>query len=170
MAEINTNRGKNNQKKIFTKKRIHVDLTPMVDLGFLLITFFVFTTTMTKATAMDMLVPNDTDSTAASEVCESCALTVLLGKNDRLYYYEGKDETAVYKETNYSANGIRDIIMQKKKTLFEKNPKLTLQLIIKPSVRSDFKNLVDIIDEANICALKRYYITELNDKDIAKAE
>ena len=68
MAEINMQNDKHKRKKQLTGKRTHVDLTPMVDLGFLLITFFVFTTTMTKATAMDMLVPNDKD-TSTSPVC-----------------------------------------------------------------------------------------------------
>ena len=93
---------------------------------------------------------------------------MLLGKGDHLYYYEGKDETAVYKETSYAADGIRKLIVQKKQQLFKTDPAFTLQLIIKPSEQSAFKNLVDIIDEANICALKRYYITELNERDILK--
>jgi len=166
MAEINTSDNRKT-KKIFVKKRTNVDLTPMVDLGFLLITFFVFTTTMTKATAMNMIVPNDRD-TSTSPVCESCAITVLLAEKNRLYYYEGMDESAVYKETSYSADGIRKLIVDKKAALSRSDPRFTLQLIIKPSGNSTFKNLVDIIDEANICALKRYYITALNSADEEK--
>jgi biopolymer transport protein ExbD len=168
MTALN-NSDNQNKKKKSKRRSIHVDLTPMVDLGFLLITFFVFTTNLSKANAMDMLVPNDKD-TITSPVCESCALTVVLGKNDHLYYYEGKDKATGYKETTYAADGIRNLIVQKKRALQKTNSAFTVQLIIKPTINSSFKNLVDIIDEANICALKRYYIAELNDKDFGKTD
>ena len=169
MAEINLNKQTGKNKKIFIKKSTRVDLTPMVDLGFLLITFFVFTTNLSKANAMDIVVPNDKEG-IKNEVCESCALTVLLGGNDMLYYYEGNEANAVYKTTVYSATGIRDLMVAKKKDLFKLNPHWELQLIIKPSTRSTFKNMVDIIDEAAICGVKRYFMVELNEKDKSLVE
>lgn len=169
MAEINLNNRSGKNKKIFMKKSTRVDLTPMVDLGFLLITFFVFTTNLSKANAMDMVIPNDNNG-AKNEVCESCALTVLLGGHDMLYYYEGNEENAVYKTTVYSATGIRNLIAAKKNDLFKLNPHWELQLIIKASSRSTFKNMVDIIDEAAICGVKRYYMVELNEKDKSLVE
>src|ERR1700712_3430238 len=96
---------RNNGSKRAAKKSTRVDLTPMVDLGFLLITFFVFTTTMSLPKAMKMDTPK-ADS-VQDKICESCAITVIPGGNDSVLYYEGSPENAVYKNTNYSASGLR---------------------------------------------------------------
>ena len=88
MAEINTTaQGKNPGVKKSKKLSTRVDLTPMVDLGFLLITFFVFTTNLAEPKALNMLQP--AESTDPSPVCESCAFTILLGAHDKLYYFTG---------------------------------------------------------------------------------
>ncbi|MEP6711402.1 MAG: biopolymer transporter ExbD [Ferruginibacter sp.] len=165
MAEIiNTGSKKNLHLKMRNKKSTRVDLTPMVDLGFLLITFFVFTTTMSQPKAMNLNIPNDKGQ-AFDPVCETSAFTVVLGQNNSLYYYEGLDENAQYKTTGYPALGIRNILVQKKKSVLSLRHKDDFILIIKPSAKATFKNLVDMVDEANICCIKRYYITELNEKD-----
>jgi biopolymer transport protein ExbD len=142
--------------KRMTKKSTRVDLTPMVDLGFLLITFFVFTTTMSKATTMKVDMPYDKTITR-DEVCNSCVLTALLCKNDVIKYYEGDFAMAEIKTSDY--NSIRGILQVKK----EKVKQVTgnadrFVLIIKPTDESSFKNFVDIIDEVTINAIKRYYI------------
>lgn len=167
MAEITKTQSKKNiHLKRINRKSTRVDLTAMVDLGFLLITFFVFTSTMSQAKAMNLNIPNDKSSTF-DPVCETCAVTVVLGKENRLYYYEGIDANAQYKTTDWSAAGIRDILMQKKKNVLALRHKDDCILIIKPSGKATFKNLIDVIDEASICCIKRYYITELNAKDKA---
>jgi biopolymer transport protein ExbD len=101
-------------KKLSTR----VDMTPMVDLGFLLITFFIFTTTMTTPTTLDLNMPKDIkDPKNQTEAKESGVLTVMLGKGDKVYYYEGKlvvDASGNnFKATDFK--GIRDIIINKKK-------------------------------------------------------
>lgn len=158
MAEIIGNL-KSSKKN--THKNIRIDLTPMVDLGFLLLTFFVFTTTMSEKKVTDIVVPNDRDTTT-DLICESCALTILAGKNNQVYYYEGGDKNAIYKTTGYAPEGLRKIIAQKRALVFNRLKSDRMILIIKPSAMSNFKNLVDIIDESVICRIKRYYLAELN--------
>lgn len=145
------------------KKSTRVDLTPMVDLGFLLITFFVFTTSMTLPKAMNMDTPYDKDTDTYDKVCESCVLTVLPVSADQIYYYEGSGENAVYKKTDYSPNGLRALMVKKKKEAAA--IKKDAVLIIKPGEKSSFKNMIDIIDEATITQYKRYYLDRLTDRE-----
>lgn len=155
--EIKNKKGKRSSKSI-SKKLIRIDLTPMVDLGFLLITFFVFTTTMARATVMQIKTPYD--AAPDDEICNSCVLTVLLDKNDVIYYYEGNFENAALHKSGYGS--IRDIIQQKKKALqFTQRDKSQFTLIIKSADSSSFRNFVDITDEVTINNIGRYYIDEL---------
>ena len=160
MAEIEIKKSDN--KKRFSKKSTRVDLTPMVDLGFLLITFFVFTTTMSTQTVMKVNMPVDRDS-INDPVCESCVLTVLLDKNNSIKYYEGAlENNPVIKETGYAPEEIRTVLINKMyKVEAIRGKKEAFILIIKPSAASSFKNFVDITDEAAICNIKRYYIDEV---------
>jgi biopolymer transport protein ExbD len=166
MATIETPSSiKHHSGKRLIKKSTKVDLTPMVDLGFLLITFFVFTTTMAKATAMKIVVP--VDSKPGDHICNSCALTTILCDNDIIKYYEGAIETAAVKTADYS--NIRRIIQQKKKKVFEARGSTDeFVLIIKPAATSSFKNFVDITDEVTINLVKRYYVDDLNDLEKKK--
>jgi biopolymer transport protein ExbD len=163
MAEISnpTSATNNNKPTRGNKRSTRVDLTPMVDLGFILITFFVFTAALTNAKAMNLLLPNDAHKNINDPVCESCALTFILDANNRLYYYEGNEINAVYKTSNYSASGIRQLILDKRKQVMQKTGKDRMVLLVKPSAASSFKNLIDVVDECNISLVKRYYIDEI---------
>jgi biopolymer transport protein ExbD len=162
MAEITTiTTAKHTGVKRLIKKSTKVDLTPMVDLGFLLITFFVFTTTMAKPKVMNVVVPNDKDSTIHDNICNSCVLTVLLDANNTIKYFEGEESSAKLKETNFSAEGIRKILVAKKQAV--KNARGNsdeMVLIIKPLSTSTFQNFVDITDEVAINDIKRYYVDD----------
>ena len=137
----------------------------MVDLGFLLITFFVFTTTMAKPVVMQINQPYD-GTPVRDEICASCVLTVLLDKNDMIHYYEGIAATAVLYETDYSPGGIRKIIMDKKELVRSvKGNADRMVLIIKPMEGSHFKNFVDMADEVSINTIKKYYIDEMSPED-----
>jgi len=157
--------GKSPGVKKVTKKSTRIDLTPMVDLGFLLITFFVFTTTMAKPVVMQINQPIE-QTVIYDEVCASCVLTVLLDKNDMIHYYEGISGTAVLHETDYSPGGIRKIIMDKKELVRSVTGNTDrMVLIIKPMEGSNFKNFVDMADEVSINTIKKYYIDEMSPED-----
>ena len=130
----------------------------MVDLGFLLITFFVFTTTMATPTVMKVVMPYD-KTAPADPVCSSCVLTTVLCKNDVIRYYEGAIDTTRVHTTDF--NGIRQIIEQKKQMVQQaRGSAEQFVLIIKPLPESSFKNFVDITDEVTINNIKRYYLDE----------
>ena len=168
MAEIDTSSGGGHKKGPGVKKSkklsTRVDLTPMVDLGFLLITFFVFTTTMSQATAMNMNEPKD-DSTQQLKVMNSGAMTILLGKGDQVYYYFGQLDpnklSEQFKSTTFKE--IRKLIVDKKKS----TPIGDLMYIIKSDTESTFKNAIDILDEMSISAVPPGHYAEV---DMAPAE
>src|SRR6516165_3765516 len=96
MAELDVSSTRSRKKSSVPKSKklsTRVDLTPMVDLGFLLITFFIFTTSMSRAKALAIRLPKDVPDTFKVKQPASGALTVLLTGNDQAYYYEGDDLT-----------------------------------------------------------------------------
>lgn len=168
MADVEIKNKKSNQAfKRPGKKIIKIDLTPMVDLGFLLITFFVFTATLAKATVMEMITP--ADAPPANEVCNSCALTVLLDKNDAVWYYQGAFETAIVKQSSFKS--IREVILQQKQALRQTGRDVSqFSLIIKATDSAAFKNFVDMADEVTINNVKRYFIDEITEDEKLKMQ
>src|SRR5450631_742006 len=136
------------------KRSTRVDLTPMVDLGFLLITFFIFTTTMSKPTGLKIYLPKSVSDSDRILIPESGALTILLASDKRIYYYEGADPHTM---TLAGKNEIRSMILDKKKrTIPEK-----FMIVIKPGKDSDFKELVNIMDEMTINSVKHYAMVDM---------
>jgi len=141
------------------KMSTRVDMTPMVDLGFLLITFFIFTTTMAQPTAMNLFMPKDVEKPDdQNKVKETGAFTILLGKADQVYFYEGMDPTKL-QASNFKL--IREEIMKKKQNT---NPE-DLVVIIKPSEDATYKNTVDILDEMTINEIKRYAMVDITEDE-----
>ena len=134
----------------------------MVDLGFLLITFFVFTTTMSKPTAMSMNEPKD-DPENQLKVKNSGAMTILLGKADQVYYYYGELVAETISEQFKSSNfkEIRDLISAKKKA----TPLGDLMYIIKADKEATFKNAIDILDEMTVTAVPPGHYAEVDITD-----
>ncbi|MCD1115905.1 ExbD/TolR family protein [Chryseobacterium turcicum] len=142
-----------------------VDMTPMVDLNFLLLMFFMFTSTFSKPNVMDLGLPAKPDPTKPqpppNEIDLSNSITLLLGKDNRVFWHQQdqaglNDQTMT--ETSFDREGIREIIKQakaraKKKELFT--------VIIKPTDDAVYKNFVDILDEMAITKSERYGVTDL---------
>ena len=141
-------RGVRKGKKLSTR----VDLTPMVDLGFLLITFFIFTTTMSTPTVLKLHMPKDGPPTDAKA---SHVITVLLGKKDKVFYYEGIDPTKM-QPSDYS--GIRTVLLDKKR----RTDTAYFQVILKPSAEATYRNTVSILDEMKIDAIQHYALVDID--------
>ncbi len=141
------------------KASTRVDLTPMVDLGFLLITFFIFTTTMSQPTSLNLNMPKDTEKPDENtKVKESGSLTLMLGKGNVIYYYFGNDPTKM-QTTTYK--DVRNIILDKK----QKTPPEDLFIIIKPDKDATYKNAVDMLDEMSIDDISRYAMVDPTDDE-----
>ena len=162
MAEMDTSSGGGHKKGPGVKKgkklSTRVDLTPMVDLGFLLITFFIFTTTMSQATAMRLFLPKDADKPEdQNKAKESGVITLLLGKDNNVFYYEGQltVNASNFKSSNF--HDIREVLIGKK----QRTPEKDMVVVIKPSDECSYKNVVDILDEMTINVLKRYALVDI---------
>jgi biopolymer transport protein ExbD len=163
MAEMDTSSGGGHKKGPGVKKSkklsTRVDLTPMVDLGFLLITFFIFTTTMSQPTAMKLYLPKDADKPEdQNKAKESGVITILLGKDDNIFYYEGQLDNSAsnFKSSNFSE--IRNVILDKK----ARTPEKDLVVVLKPSEECTYRNVVDILDEMAINVCKRYALVDIS--------
>lgn len=181
MAEMDTSSSGGHKKGPGVKKgkklSTRIDLTPMVDLGFLLITFFMFTTTLAKPKTMEINMPYKDENLKEEEknkIKNSVALTVLLSKNHRIYYYEGigdnPDVAPDVKVTYFTAEkGIRDVIIAKQKEVAAKKARQELTgkdettVLIKPDSNSTYSDLVNILDEMNINDVRVYAIIDISD-------
>ena len=139
-------------------------MTPMVDLAFLLLTFFMLTTTFNKPQTMEINMPvkNKENPKDDTPVKASEALTIILGKNDKVYYYQGLNDGQTQpdlKTTDFSDKGIREVLLD----LNARIPKLTV--LIKPVKTARYKNVVDILDEMNITNTRRYALVEISPID-----
>ena len=162
MSEIQQQEHRNKRSGIRSKKlSTRVDLTPMVDLGFLLITFFIFTTTMNEPNACKLVVPDDRDLTQpVNKVAENKTISLILEGNDRICYYQGLNKDH-WQLTNYSATGLRSVIQQKLaevKLRFGKSSETVV--LIKPTSEASYKNIVNILDEMLINDVKKYVLME----------
>ncbi len=169
MADIDTSQGGGHGKKGGKRSKklsTRVDLTPMVDLAFLLISFFMLTTSLSKPVAMDLAMPKK-DVKEKQDVKESKVLNLIADKDNKVWYYEGL-HVAGLKTTDYSAQGIRQIILDKQKkvkAIHGDDEKGDNQIIVlvKLSDDANYKNMVDILDEIDITKTKIYAIQDLSD-------
>jgi biopolymer transport protein ExbD len=147
------------------KTLLRVDLTPMVDLGFLLISFFIFTTTLSNPTAMKLAIPDDNniDSSAAPE---NKTLNILLSADNKMYVYNGKDINRI-KDLGSNATSMRDAIFQKENEIRAKyESDSDMIVLIKPTPLSNYGNVVNALDEMLICNVKTYVLMDANAAEI----
>ncbi|MBL7743982.1 MAG: biopolymer transporter ExbD [Chitinophagaceae bacterium] len=190
MASIDTGGGDSGHKKgpgVKKAKKLstRVDMTPMVDLGFLLITFFIFTATMSSPTTMDLNMPKESDKKEdETKVKQSGALTIMLGKDNNVFYYEGELGASGENFKSSSFKDIREVIINKKKSVIaaykgspdceqkarekgKKDPKAECAdqdfvVVIKPTPDATYKNTVDILDEMTINNVKRFAMVKIS--------
>ena len=197
MAEVNTDKGKNDGKKGKQKKMtVRVDFTPMVDMNMLLITFFMLCTSLSKPQTMEISMPSKDQVTEAEQtkVKASKAITLLLGEDDKIYYYFGEpdyEHAESLQQTDYSPAGLRDILLEcnfdvvrqmkelklkklnkeiseddfKKQATEIKGSKEAPVVLIKATDDASYRNLVDALDEMQICNIGKYAIVDITDGD-----
>src|SRR5436190_17431351 len=194
MASIDSGGGDSGHKKgpgVKKAKKLstRVDMTPMVDLGFLLITFFIFTATMSSPKTMDLNMPKDTDKKEdETKVKQSGALTIMLGKGDKVYFYEGElaPDGSNFKSSTFK--DIRNEIIRKKQEVIKNyvpDPKdeeikekakkngdpnwekaaldRDFVVVIKPNDEATYRNTVDMLDEMTINNVKRFAMIKIAD-------
>src|ERR1700743_29993 len=146
MAELNSPAGKSGGKRSTPKMPVRVDLTAMVDLAFLLITFFMLTTSLTKPKALPLVMPALGRPGAGSD---KTTMTILLGKNNHAIYYLGLIEKPIINPTLIGyGKDMRMAITETTGQVFKSTGK-PMMVIIKPADHSVYANLVDALDELN---------------------
>jgi biopolymer transport protein ExbD len=170
MAELDTSGGgKKGGGKVRSKKAsTRVDLTAMVDLAFLLITFFILTTTLQKPKAMDLTMPDKDDITKNQlPVPATRTMTVLLGKNNKVEWYIGLPTNPITPPTvtGFGKNGIRQALFDKGKEILAASGKAMI-VLIKPSDKSTYSDMVTIMDELNIVNNQQRAIVEITPMEV----
>jgi len=186
--------GRHHQKKRAKKLSTRIDMTPMVDLGFLLLTFFMLTTTFSQPKVIELTPPVKSDE--KTKVQDTLSLTLVLGKSDTVYYYNGKLETNPdsnnIMRTDYSDVGLRKLVLDRNhyvltsiKTIQDQHnaskiadstysrllnkaegTKFALFVIIKTDTTTKYINVVRALDEMNICNVGKYSLIDVTDDDM----
>ncbi|WP_046246908.1 ExbD/TolR family protein [Hymenobacter terrenus] len=151
-------------KRRAKKMSTRIDMTPMVDLAFLLLTFFMLTTTFAKPYTLELQMPVKDVETP---VAQSGAMTIILGKGHQVHYFFGlnapKDKTIAapeLKTTTFAADGIRQVLLQR----HQQQPKMVV--LIKPSAESKYQDMVDILDEMSITHQQKYALVKITQDDL----
>ena len=165
MAELDTSGGgKHKGGKVRSKKAsTRVDLTAMVDLAFLLITFFMLTTTLAKKKELDLAMPDNSVKTSQLPIAETRTMTVLLGSHNKIEWYMGLPGKTAPTVDNYGKDGLRKALIENGKNVAATHsaPDNFMIVLIKPSDKSTYENLVTTLDETNITGVKSRAIVQI---------
>jgi len=145
MAEIIQEEKHEGGKRKPKKHSTHIDMTPMVDLMCLLITFFMLTTAFSKPKIMEITMPEKVDNPNKenqTKVQDWRTYSILLSGDDKVYYYKGladpkKPPLPLLIKTDYSKDGIRKFLLQKNKTVFKEVEALKNKVIKGELVMAD---------------------------------
>jgi biopolymer transport protein ExbD len=175
MAELDTSSsgGKSKGGKRSKKQSTRVDLTAMVDLGFLLITFFMLATTFAKPKTMEVNMPDKDDTMKKDDqppLKLSKSMSVLLGERGKVYTYVAPEGTSAANlavdSSDFSADGFRQLVLKRQKEVAAQwGNKDELVVLIKSMPKAPYKSLVDVLDEMNITDTKRYAIVDIDNTD-----
>ena len=166
MAEVQVQDKSEKGGKVRSKKQsTRVDMTPMVDLNFLMLMFFMFTTTFSKPNVMDLGLPakpkKDAPPPQRTEIDLTNSISLIIGKDNRIFYHQtdqaGLNENTL-QETTYDKEGITKVIEQAKRRAKDVK-KFTV--IIKPTDDAVYKNFVDILDQMTITNSQQYGVTDI---------
>ncbi|WP_428328600.1 ExbD/TolR family protein [Mucilaginibacter sp.] len=169
MAELDTSSGGGKGGKVRSKKAsTRVDLTAMVDLAFLLITFFMLTTTLAKKKAMDLAMPDNSVKTSNLPVAATRSMTILLGSHNKIEWYIGEPGKTAPTVDNYGKDGLRKALIENGKAIADSHaaPDNFMIVLIKPSDKSTYENLVSALDEMSITAVQSYAIVPITPLEI----
>lgn len=171
MAEVEVKDSGEKGGKVRSKKQsTRVDMTPMVDLGFLLITFFMFTTTFSKPNVMNLGLPAKPDPNAPkpppTEIKLSNSISLILGKDHRVFYHQ-QDRTGLndqtLQETTFDRKGITSVIEKAQRGAADLD-KFTV--IIKPTDDAAYSDFVNVLDEMEVTKTEHYGVTDIKDWEI----
>lgn len=163
MAEISQPQSVGRPTRIRSKKlSTKIDMTPMVDLAFLLLTFFILTTTLNKKMVMDIVVPEKPVGEPLPPISAKQVITFILDGGDKIYWRHGM--TDPLQPITYAHPVINNLLISKNKEI-EK-----MLVLVKATDQSKYKNMVDIMDEISIAKIERYCIVDITqeDKDLIK--
>jgi biopolymer transport protein ExbD len=177
MGEVNTGGGGGKHKggKPKAKKSsTRIDMTPMVDLAFLLLTFFMLTTSFSKPKSMEIVMPDKpkADDPKPPKINDKDVMNLIMAGNNKLYYYIGIEnpqvEQAAYSATNEKS--IRKILLSEKQKNIQRNGKDKFMVLIKATKEAKYKNVVDIFDEMNVTAIQRYALVDITPSEVELVE
>ena len=168
MAELDTSGGgKHKGGKVRSKKSsTRVDMTAMVDLAFLLITFFILSTTLNKPKAMDMAMPDKDEQQTQLPVPASRTMTVLLGSNNKLEWFVGEPGKSAGTVDNYGKEGLRKALIENSDKIKAASGGKPMIVLIKPSDKSTYENLVSALDELAITKIDIHAIVDITPVEI----
>jgi len=172
MADVTENQGGGNKRSLHKsqpRKQVRVDLTPMVDLAFLLISFFMLSTVMGKPRAMEL---NQPKSGEPIDVADCQVLNILIDKNDKVYSYDGLNVQDMQCTSFNGNDGIRQVILSKARNIkaecgnYTSGKPREIICLIKLLPGASYKSMVDILDEMDITSTKTYTLQDPLDEEI----
>lgn len=166
LANNNSQPGKKERRSVRNRPMPKVDLTAMVDLAFLLITFFMLTTSLNTPNKLDVAMPDKTGPLSSPILLsEDRTLNLLLGENNELTYYRGSAESpkTTPQKVSYGKLGLGELLTKMKSEVKQASEGQDIIVLIKPSPSSVTRNLVDVLDAVQRASIGRFMITRISD-------